>query len=326
MPVFQFDPAAGDYWGYMPLSFFAPHHAYATSPAACTQRDDFRRMVKALHQANIEVVLDVVYNHTAEGNHAGPMYSYKGIDNSTYYFISNRPGDPYENFSGTGNTLHCANRYVRETIVDSLRHWAEEMHVDGFRFDLASIFSRSSDGSIDRNDPPAISAISADPHLARIRLIAEPWDAAGTNQLGRDFPAVNWFQWNGRFRDDVRRFLRGDEGTVPALMRRLYGSDDLFPDDRMHAYHSFQSVNFVTSHDGFTLYDLVAYQEKRNWANGEGNRDGPVENYSWNCGWEGDDDVRADVVAIRKQQVKNFCCLLFLSNGTPMLRAGPSTR
>jgi isoamylase len=322
LPVFQHDPGAGDYWGYMPLSFFAPHHAYATMPAACTQREEFRRMVKALHQAGLEVILDVVYNHTAEGNQAGPVYSYKGIDNSTYYVMSGRRDDPYENFSGTGNTLHCANRYVREMIVDSLRYWAEEMHVDGFRFDLASIFTRSSDGSIDWNDPPAVSAISADPHIARLRLIAEPWDAAGANQLGRDFPAINWFQWNGRFHDDVRRFVRGDAGMVPALMQRLYGSDDLFPDDRMHAYHPYQSVNYLTSHDGFTLYDLVSYHEKRNWANGHGNSDGPAENYSWNCGWEGDADVPADAVALRKRQVKNFCCLLLLSNGTPMLRAG----
>ena len=321
MPVFQFDPSDGNYWGYAPLGFFAPHGGYVGANGT-NSHHAFCGLVKALHEAGIEVVLDVVYNHTGEGDHRGPNYSYKGIDNSTYYLMSNRPEAPYANFSGTGNTLNCANRAVRKMVMDSVRHWAGEMHVDGFRFDLASIFTRNPDGSINVDDAPLLSDMASDPQLAALRLIVEPWDAAGTDQLGRAFPGVMACQWNARFRDDIRRFVRGDPGMVPALMRRLYGSDDLFPDDRMNAYHPHQSVNYVASHDGFTLYDLVAYDAKRNWANGEGNTDGPGENYSWNCGWEGDEAVPADVVRLRKQQVKNFCCLLLLANGTPMFRAG----
>lgn len=324
MPVFQYDPQEGNYWGYMPLNFFAPHQGYATREAACCceHHNEFRAMVKALHEADIEVILDVVYTHTAEGNHKGPFYSFKGIDNSTYYLISNRSWDPYENFSGTDNTLNCANRYVRKMIVDSLRYWVKEMHVDAFRFDLASIFSRNKDGSINLEDPQVFADIASDPDLVKVRLIAEPWDAAGAYQLGRSLPGITWFQWNGRFRDDVRRFIKADPGMVPSIMYRLYGSDDLFPDDRMNAYHAYQSINYTTSHDGFTLYDLVSYNEKRNWANGHNNSDGPSENYSWNCGWEGDENVSREVMKLRKRQVKNFCCILFLSNGTPMLRAG----
>jgi isoamylase len=322
MPIFQYDPQEGSCWGYMPLSFFAPHHAYASSKNLCKPHDEFRDMVKALHQAGIEVILDVVYNHTCEGDETGPVYSYKGIDNSTYYMISSDPYHPYANFAGTGNTLNCANRHVRRVILDSMRYWAKEMHVDGFRFDLASIYSRNPDGSINFDDPPIFGAISADPELSRLRLIAEPWDAAGGFQLGHSFPGLTWLQWNGRFRDDLRRFVRGDSGMVTTLMQRLYGSDDLFPDDRMNAYHPYQSVNYITAHDGFTMYDLVSYNQKRNWANGENNRDGMDENFSWNCGWEGDALVPSAVVSLRKRQIKNFCCLLLLANGTPMLRAG----
>jgi glycogen operon protein len=322
MPVFQQDPGEGSHWGYMPLSFFAPHHGYATSPARCSQLTDFAEMVRALHEAGIEVILDVVYNHTAEGDHQGPVYCFKGIDNDTYYLMSDAPAAPYANFSGTGNTLNCSDRLVRKMVLDSLRVWVEELHVDGFRFDLASIFTRNTDGSINLTDPLLLADITADAALAGTRLIAEPWDAAGTYQLGRSFPGILWLQWNGKFRDDVRRFVRGDRGLVGAIMRRLYGSDDLFPDDRASAYHAYQSVNFVTSHDGFTLYDLVAYNEKHNWANGHANADGPADNYSWNCGWEGDRDVPDTVMELRKRQVKNFCCLLFIANGTPMFRAG----
>lgn len=322
MPVFQYDASDGNYWGYAPLNFFSPHHGYRSADADKTQRNEFREMVKALHAADIEVILDVVYNHTGENDHTGPVYSYKGIDNSTYYMMADRSDAPYENFSGTGNTLNCANRYVRKMIMDSVRHWAQEMHVDGFRFDLASVFTRKSDGSINATDVPLLSDIASNPDLAHLRLIVEPWDAAGGYQLGRAFPGVTTRQWNGRYRDDIRRFVRGDSGLIPALMQRLYGSDDLFPDDRMSACHPYQSVNYITSHDGFTLYDLVAYDSKRNWANGHGNTDGMAENYSWNCGWEGNEAVPAEVVKLRKQQIKNLCCLLLLSNGTPMFRAG----
>ena len=322
MPVFQQDSGEGRYWGYMPLSFFAPHDGYARSAAVCGQLAEFADMVRVLHEADIEVILDVVYNHTAEGDHHGPVYSFKGIDNDTYYLMLDAPDAPYANFSGTGNTLNSSDRCVRKMVLDSLRHWVEDLHVDGFRFDLTSVFTRNSDGSINLRDPMLLADITADPSLAGARLVAEPWDAAGTYQLGRSFPGILWQQWNGKFRDDVRRFVRGEPALIGAVMRRLYGSDDLFPDDRPHAYHPYQSVNYVTSHDGFTLYDLVAYNEKHNWANGHGNADGPADNYSWNCGWEGDGDVPDTVMDLRKRQVTNFCCLLFLANGTPMFRAG----
>ena len=322
MPVFQFDPQEGSYWGYMPLNMFAPHIGYATKREGDIHQPqhEFRAMVRSFHEVGIEVVLDVVYNHTCEGDESGPRYSYKGIDNSTYYLASDREGDRYENFSGAGNTLNCANRQVRQLVLDSLRHWAKE-GVNGFRFDLASVFSRNSDGSLNLDDPQLFSDIVSDPELARVRLIAEPWDV-GAYQLGRQLPGVTWAQWNGRYRDDIRGFVRGDGGLVSTLMRRLYGSDDLFPDDRMNSYHPSQSVNFFACHDGFSLYDLVSYDHKHNDANGWGSGDGVDQNYSWNCGWEGDEGVPAPVLALRHQQAKNFCCLLFLSNGTPMFRAG----
>jgi glycogen operon protein len=322
MPVFQYDSSDGNYWGYMPLNFFSPHHGYLSDDPVQAQHNEVRDMIKALHQADIEVVLDVVYNHTGEGDRNGPLYSYKGIDNSTYYLMADRPDAPYENFSGTGNTLNTANRYVRKMITDSARHWVKEMHVDGFRFDLASLFTRKADGSINADNVPLLSDMASDPDLAQLRLIAEPWDAAGVYQLGRAFPGIMACQWNGKYRDDLRRFVKGDLGMVPALMYRLYGSDDLFPDDRMNAYHAHQSVNYIASHDGFTLYDLVAYNKKHNQANGHDNSDGTDANHSWNCGWEGDEEVPPKVMKLRKQQLKNFCCLLFLSNGTPMFHAG----
>lgn len=318
MPVFQCDPQEGSCWGYMPLNFFSPHHAYASRPQQADQHNEFRSMVKALHAAGIEVILDVVYNHTAEGDQNGPVYSYKGIDNATYYIMSGQAGNPYANFSGTGNTLRGSSAYVRRMIVDSARYWFREMHVDGFRVDLASALARNDDGSLHSEDPLDL----APPDPTDIRLIAEPWDAAGAYLLGRAFPAKGCFQWNGRFRDDMRRFVRGDPGMVPALMQRLYGSDDLFPDDRANAFHPYQSINYITSHDGFTLYDLVSYDRKHNEANGHNNTDGPEDNFSWNCGWEGDDGAPAHVLELRKRQAKNFCCLLMLANGTPMFRAG----
>jgi len=321
MPVFQFDPQEGNYWGYMPLGFFSPHHAYATSPGACSQRHEFREMVKAFHTAGIEVILDVVYNHTCEGNRLGPTYSLKGIDNSTYYVASGDPSHPYANFSGTGNTLHTANRAVRRLIVDSMRYWVEQMHVDGFRFDLASIFTRTSEGSINWEDPPIFGQIGAEDELANVRLVAEPWDAAGVYQLGRSFPGMQWMQWNACYRDAIQRFVRGNAGLVPELMTRLYGSSDLFPDDRLYAYRPCQSVNYVASHDGFTMYDLVAYEKKNNWANGHANQDGH-DDLSANNGWEGDVGVPPDVLRRRKQQIKNFFALLLLSNGTPMFHMG----
>lgn len=321
MPVFQFDPDEDNYWGYMPLNFFSPHHAYATSPEGCNQRDEFRTMVKALHAAGIEVILDVVYNHTCEGDHRGPKYSWKGIDSSTAYMMTGNPDGPYANYSGTGNTLKTANHAIRRLIVDSLRYWNSQLRVDGFRFDLASVFTRNSDGSINLDDPPIISQIGTDPHLSDNRLIAEPWDAGGEFQLGQKFPGQRWMQWNAHYRDTMQRFVRGDSGMVADLMTRLYGSCDLFPDDLPSALQPPLSVNYITSHDGSTLYDLVSYNHKRNWANGEENRDGSHE-YRWNSGWEGDEGVPAEVLKLRKQQAKNFVTLLLLSNGTPMFRMG----
>ncbi len=321
LPVFQFDPQANDYWGYMPLSFFSPHSNYSTGSDRCQQLDEFKTMVRALHAAGIEIILDVVYNHTCEQDLSGPMYSLKGIDNSTYYMLDPNDNNPFVNFSGTGNTLHTVNAATRQLIIDSLRYWTQEMHVDGFRFDLASIFTRYPDGRINTEDPPIFSQIAAENDLADIHLIAEPWDAVGTKQLGRKFPGHLWMQWNADFRDTIQRFMRGDHGMVPDLMTRVYGSCDHFPDDRIHAFRPRQSVNYVACHDGMTMYDLVSYNAKNNWANGHNNEDGPTE-FPWNCRWEGEECVPLKVQILRKQQIKNYFAILMLSNGTPMFRMG----
>jgi isoamylase len=320
LPVQQFDPQEGNYWGYMTLNFFSPHHNYASDRRAGAQIREFKEMVRSLHEAGIEVILDVVYNHTTEWDEIGPNYSYRGIDNSSYYLLE-ADRSKYRNDAGCGNVLHMANRHVRKMMMDSLRFWVREMHVDGFRFDLASIFTRRSDGSINLADPPAIGEISSARSLEHVRLIAEAWDLA-SYQLGRDFPGITWLQWNGKFRDDLRKIVRGDGGLIGTLMTRLYGSDDLFPDQAELGYRPFQSVNYVCSHDGFNMRDLVSYTERRNWANGHNNTDGMSDNFSWNCGWEGDEGVPADVVGKRKQRVKNLFALLMLSNGTPMFCAG----
>jgi glycogen operon protein len=320
LPVHQFDPQDGNYWGYMTLNFFAPHAGYAADPG--NVREEFRAMVHALHAADIEVILDVVYNHTAEGGLGGPTYSFRGIDNAAYYVMSDDPNNAYRDYTGCGNTLACSSICTWTLILDSLRYWVTEMHVDGFRFDLASVLARGSDGTFATADTSLLAAIRTDPILRRARLVAEPWDAGWAYQLGTKFPAPGWCQWNGRFRDDVRRFVRGDPGMVGSLMLRLYGSDDLFPDNLRDAHRPFETVNYVTCHDGFTLYDTVAYNEKRNWPNGHDNCDGTGENLSWNCGWEGDDGVPPEVMKLRKRQAKNFFCLLFLANGVPMFAAG----
>jgi len=321
MPVYQFDTQDQNYWGYMPLGFFAPHDTYCMSQETCERHIEFCEMVKALHLEGIEVILDVVYNHTGEGNEEGPTYSFKGIDNTTYYSMIDQPDTHYANYSGAGNTLHTANRAVRKLIVDSLHYWAKEMHVDGFRFDLASVLTRRIDGSIEESNPTTLGQIGSDTALADRRFIAEPWDAAGEFQLGSRFPGHLWMQWNAAYRDTLQQFVRGDDGKITDLMTRLYGSSDLFPDDCMHANRPYQSINYITSHDGFSLYDLVSYNEKRNWENGEHNSDG-TRDYSWNSGWEGEKDAPPDVTSLRKQQVKNFFCLLLVSNGTPMFRMG----
>jgi isoamylase len=307
LPVFQFDPGEPNYWGYMPLGFFAPHQQFASDPAPDGTVREFQEMVQALHQADIEVLLDVVYNHSAEGSERGPTFGLRGIDNSTYYLMTGDPSRPYDNASGCGNTLRCATPAVRQLIMDSLRHWAGDLGVDGFRFDEASVLSRDESGAIDKTEPAIFGEIASDPILSKVRLIAEPWDAAGRDELGRQFPGVTWQQWNGRFRDVVRRFLRGDAGQVGALMSAVYGSrDELFSDEKPYAYRPVQSVNYFASHDGFTLCDLVSYDRE--------------DQHSWDCVWPS--ATPGEVAALRRRQAKNFCALLFLSNGTPMLRAG----
>jgi glycogen operon protein len=315
LPVQQFDPQEGNYWGYMTLNFFAPHRCYAVSDPL----REFQAMVRAFHKAGIEVWLDVVYNHTAEGDQNGPTYSYRGVDNTSYYLV--QPDGFYRNDSGCGNTTRCAHPIVRGLVLRSLRYWAENMHVDGFRFDLASVFARDKHGNVDTDQPPLVHEIGGLAAQLDVRLVAEAWDI-GAYLLGRSFPGLGWRQWNGQFRDDLRSFVKGDPGKVGALMARLYGSDDIFPDRPGDVYHPYQSVNFLTAHDGFCLYDLVAYNHKHNEANGHNNTDGCDNNLSWNCGHEGDDGAPAEVLALRRRQVKNFFTLLMLANGTPMFCAG----
>jgi isoamylase len=324
LPVFQFDPLdapAGrvNYWGYQPVSFFAPHHAYASRKDPLGVLDEFRDMVKALHRAGIEVFLDVVYNHTTEGAHDGPTLCYRGLANDFYYVLE-KDQSRYANYTGCGNTLNANQPIVRRLIQDSLRYWVTEMHVDGFRFDLASILSRDPEGHPMPN-PPVVWDIESDPALAGTKLIAEAWDAAGLYQVG-SFIGDTWQEWNGRFRDDVRKFIRGDNGTAWPLATRLLGSPDLYGHEEREAE---QSVNFVTCHDGFTLQDLVSYTDKHNEANGENNQDGSNDNASWNCGLEGPTDDAA-IETLRNRQIKNFFALELLAVGTPMLLMGDEVR
>ena len=324
LPIFQFDPQSAppgrvNYWGYQPVSFFSPHHAYSSRPDPLGVLDECRDMIKALHRAGIEVILDVVFNHTAEGGHDGPTFSYRGLGNDCYYILRDDKSQ-YADYTGTGNTLNANQPIVRRMILDSLRYWVTEMHVDGFRFDLASVMSRDESGRSLHN-PPVLWDIESDPLLAGTKLIAEAWDAAGLYQVG-SFVGDTWQEWNGRFRDDVRRFFKGDEGSVSAIATRLLGSPDLYGHEEREAE---QSINFVTCHDGFTLNDLVSYNHKHNEANGEDNRDGTDDNLSWNCGVEGPTDDPA-IEALRNRQVKNFFALELLAAGTPMLLMGDEVR
>ena len=324
MPIFQFDPQDSparrvNYWGYAPVSFFAPHHAYSSRQDPLGPLDEFRDMVKALHRAGIEVILDVVYNHTAEGDHNGPTLSFRGFDNVAYYILEEN-GVRYANYSGTGNTLNANHPIVRRMIIDSLRYWVEEMHVDGFRFDLAAILGRDESGQVMRN-PPVLWDIESDPELAGTKLIAEAWDAAGLYQVG-SFIGDSWKEWNGRFRDDVRSFYRGDKGSLTRFADRLVGSPAICGHKEREAE---QSVNFVTCHDGFTLNDLVSYNNKHNEENGEENRDGANDNRSWNCGVEGPSDDPG-VEKLRNRQVKNFLTVTMLSVGLPMMLMGDEAR
>lgn len=326
LPVFQFDPQAVppgqgrvNYWGYQPVSFFAPHQAFSSRQDPIGPVDEFRDMVKALHRVGIEVILDVVYNHTAEGGHDGPTQCFRGLDNGAYYILdTNR--SRYADYSGCGNTLNANHPIVRRLIVDSLRYWVEEMHVDGFRFDLASVLSRDVSGH-PMPQPPVVWDIESDPVLAGTKLIAEAWDAAGLYQVG-SFIGDAWKEWNGRFRDDVRSFFRGEHGTVARLADRMVGSPEVYGHKQREAE---ASVNFVTCHDGFTLNDLVSYDQKHNEANGEFNRDGANDNRSWNCGVEGPTSD-SEIERLRNRQVKNFFTVTLLSLGVPMILMGDEVR
>ncbi len=305
-----------NFWGYHPISFFTPKASYAANCLNGGQVKEFKSLVKAMHEAGIEVMLDVVFNHTAEGDERGTTLNFRGLDNSIYYIIDPDSG-AYHNYSGCGNTLNCNHPVVRNIIIDCLRYWVIEMHVDGFRFDLASILGRGQDGSVLSN-PPLIERIAADPVLANTKLIAEAWDAAGLYQVGTFPNWGRWAEWNGKFRDDIRRFIRGDAGMVAALATRMSGSPDLYSGGGRAPYHS---INFITCHDGFTLSDLVFYNKKHNKMNGEENRDGTNDNMSWNCGQEGKTDSE-EVNKLRIRQMKNFATLLMLSHGVPMILAG----
>jgi glycogen operon protein len=327
MPVHEFPTEApsgertgrDNYWGYDPMAFFAPHRGYAAGSEPGCQVREFKEMVRALHAAGIEVILDVVFNHTAEGNQLGPTFSFKGLENRVYYMLGDG-GAYYRNYTGCGNTINGNHPIVRELIFLCLRHWVHNYHVDGFRFDLASVLSRDRNGDIVPN-PPIVELITEDPMLADTKIIAEAWDAAGAYQVG-SFASLRWAEWNGRYRDDVRRYWRGDYAQTGHLATRLAGSSDLYGDDGRQPYHS---INFVTSHDGFTLNDLVSYREKHNEANGEGNRDGDDNNFSDNYGVEGP-TKRPEVEELRARQIRNMLATLLLSQGVPMLLSGDECR
>ncbi len=325
MPIFEFDefensrvhPRTGEmlynFWGYSTVGFFAPKAGFAATGKLGMQVDELKGLVKELHRAGIEVFFDVVFNHTAEGNELGPTISFRGIDNKTYYMLT--PDGYYFNFSGTGNTLNCNNPVVRNVVLDCLRYWAAEYHIDGFRFDLAAILGRDPWGAPLPN-PPLLESLAFDPILGKCKLIAEAWDAGGLYQVG-SFPAYGrWAEWNGKYRDAVRKFLKGDHGLIGEMSQRLQGSPDLYLGRGTTA-----SVNFITCHDGFSLADLVSYNEKHNEANGENNNDGANDNYSWNCGWEGPTDD-PEVNALRRRQMKNAVAILMVSQGVPMILMG----
>ena len=327
MPIFEFDkfensrpnPVTGETmyncWGYSTVGFFAPKTGYAATGPFGMQVDELKNLVKELHRNGIEVMLDVVFNHTAEGNEQGPTLSFRGIDNQTYYMLT--PEGYYFNFSGCGNTLNCNNPVVRMMVLDCLRYWAAEYHIDGFRFDLAFILGRDPWGTPLPN-PPLLESLAFDPILAKCKLIAEAWDAGGLYQVG-SFPAYGrWAEWNGKYRDDIRRFLKGDEGMVPVLAECVQSSPDLYGWNKQGPT---ASINFITCHDGFTLYDQFAYNDKHNEANGEQNRDGGNDNHSWNCGVEGEMDD-PEVNTLRKRMIKNALAILLMSHGVPMILMG----
>jgi glycogen operon protein len=324
MPVQQFDaqaaPQGTNYWGYQPVAWFAPHAAYSSQRDVLAPVNEFRDLVKALHRANIEVILDVVFNHTAEGDERGPTLCFRGFDNPTYYILDPQNPARYLDDTGCRNTINGNESVVRRMILDCLRHWVECYHVDGFRFDLAASLSRGEDG-VPLARPPILLDIEADPVLAGTKIIAEAWDAAGLYQLA-NFGCDRWAVWNGQFRDHVRRFVKSDAGMVGTLADNIVGSANLF---QHHKRLPSRSVNYITAHDGFTLNDLVTYNDKHNEANGEQNRDGTDDNLSWNCGVEGP-TTDPNVEKLRQQQIKNFLTILFFSEGRPMLLMGDEVR
>ena len=332
LPVAEFDeyeyedrtnPISGEplknYWGYSTIAFFAPKGSYATLNTRGEQVSEFKEMVRELHKVGIEVILDIVFNHTGEGDHMGRTLSFKGLDNRIYYILDSNPRY-YKNFSGCGNTLNCNHPVVRDMIIRCLRYWVQEMHVDGFRFDLGSILGRDPEGNL-MDNPPVLETIAQDPVLRDTKIIAEAWDAGGAYQVGQ-FPGGRWAEWNDRFRDDVRSFWRGDASKVSALATRFSGSADLYLQTGRKPYHS---INYVTAHDGFTLSDLVSYSKKHNEANGENGRDGAENNLS--CNWGGEGEVGIDKVYwMRSRMTRNFLTTLLLSSGTPMILGGDEIR
>jgi len=327
LPIHEFDefensrisPVTGErlvnYWGYSNVGFFAPKTGYAATGKFGMQVDELKTLIRDLHKNGIEVILDVVFNHTAEGNENGPYISYRGIDNKTYYMLT--PEGYYFNFSGCGNTLNCNNPIVRNMILGCLRYWTAEYHIDGFRFDLAAILGRDQNGAPMHN-PPLLETLAFDPILGKCKLIAEAWDAGGLYQVG-SFPSWGrWAEWNGKFRDDLRKFLKGEEGLKDTMMQRLQGSPEMY---KWQGLGTCASINFITCHDGFTLKDLVSYNDKHNEANGEDNRDGGNDNDSWNCGCEGTTEDEG-INRLRKRQIKNALSMLILSQGVPMLLSG----
>jgi len=325
LPVFAFDEQDApegktNYWGYSPLNFFAIHNAYSQKKDPLSAIEEFKDMVKALHKADIEVILDVVYNHTSESNYDGPLQCFKGFENQSYYILDNFDKSKHQDFTGCGNSVNANHSITRRMILDSLKYWVEEMHVDGFRFDLASVMSRDESGEPLQN-PPVLWSIESDPKLSCTKIIAEAWDASGLYQLGV-FTGDKWAEWNGKYRDDIRKFIKGDDGLTSTIASRIVGSPDVF---KKNSYSVSKSIHFVTCHDGFTLNDLVSYNNKHNRENGENNMDGANDNYSWNCGVEGEtDDV--EIEKLRLKQIKNFFVISLLSQGTPMILMGDEVR
>ncbi len=329
LPVFDFDEVSvmphcktkklKNFWGYNPVSFFSPHSGYCINHEEAQHIKEFRDMVKALHRVGISVIIDVVFNHTYEGNEQGPFYSFKGIDNSIYYHLQ-EDMSKYNDYSGCGNSMNCNHPIVSKFIISCLKYWVKEMHVDGFRFDEASVLARGEDGK-PLKYPPILWLIELDETLSETKVIAEAWDAAGLYQVG-EFPGFRWAEWNGVFRDDIRKFVRSEPGMTFSIANRFFASYDMY---HKKGQKPINTINFITAHDGFTMNDLVSYNEKHNSDNGENNNDGSNNNLSWNCGVEGDTDD-AEIDKLRNRQIKNYAAFLLLSKGVPMILSGDEVR